>query len=546
MAGTMNNSGGGRNNGPRSGTSTKQRQGGANNHVGAKPNTQFSADQRKLLQKIRAVIPKDRASDEELMTMLVDQNMDTDRVVQQFFEAGNTESEWASVTSKSDKRKKKTELQTDTKPTARPTQPVNGQPGQPQRQPAAQRQAQPNRAPAQQTAAPAHRAPADGNSWAARLRGPQAAAPAPPEPRAPQPLPMPQDNVMNGAPMNTAPQQSQSPASMLQFGSFESNFGMAPEPQFPPPQQGFMPPAAAQKEGPFPEATVTSTTGRHGDVLVSNTQQNNIWTSLINLWDKRELCDLKLKPEPGETRISVHSVVIAAASSTVSQALINSRRESNSNVTPPELLVHCDCAALEECVRFCYTGELRVSDEAIQNLWYAASVLELREVLDLCVSWAQQHIHAGNALLINTLADQYQIPDLKAAVDRFVLNNVQSLVQEADFLSQPIERITELLSSDDAKFDCELEVFDAVVRWIEHDKVGRTGHLAHLMNTVVRLPQLDFDELEKVELNDLVGSDAKAKSLMHDVYRYLAAPTQRRLAMDIPGTRPRTNKLSSH
>jgi len=331
---------------------------------------------------------------------------------------------------------------------------------------------------------------------------------------------------------------------MIQFGSF-TEYGMAPETTFPLPQQGFMPPHHAEKEGPFPEASVTSTTSRRGDVLRSATQQSNIWKSLVELWDKRELCDLKLKPEPGDMRISVHSVVIAAASSTVSSALINSRRESNSNVTPPELLVHCDCAALEECVRFCYTGELRVSDEAIQNLWYAASVLELREVLDLCVNWAQQHIHAGNALLINSLAEQYQIPDLKAAVDRYVLNNMQNLVLESDFLSQPIERITELLSSDDAKFDCELEVFHAVARWVEHDKPSRNVHLSELMNSVVRLPQLDFDELEKVELNDLVANDAKAKSLMHDVYRYLAAPTQRRLAMDIPGTRPRTNMLQA-
>eukprot|EP00657_Telonema_sp_P-1_P009103 TRINITY_DN3269_c0_g1_i1.p2 TRINITY_DN3269_c0_g1~~TRINITY_DN3269_c0_g1_i1.p2 ORF type:complete len:138 (-),score=40.09 TRINITY_DN3269_c0_g1_i1:115-528(-) len=81
------------------------------NHAqgGAKP-TQFSADQRKLLSKIRPVIPKERASDEELMTMLVDQNMNSDRVVQQFFEAGNTESEWRSETNKRDKQKKKDDM----------------------------------------------------------------------------------------------------------------------------------------------------------------------------------------------------------------------------------------------------------------------------------------------------------------------------------------------------------------------------------------------------------------------------------------------------
>jgi hypothetical protein len=332
---------------------------------------------------------------------------------------------------------------------------------------------------------------------------------------------------------------------MIQFSTFPAadQFGMAGDSLLPEPHHGFLPPAPPpqEKQGPFPEAAVTSTTVRHGDVLRSQTQQHAIWQSLVNLWDKRELCDLKLKPSDCETRISVHSVVIAAASSPVSQALIQSRKDSHSNINPPELHVHVNCAALEECVRFCYTGELRVSDDSIALLWYAAHVLELDQVLALFVEWAQSHIHAGNALLINHLADQYNVPDLKKAVDRYVLNNVQALVREADFLNQTLERVTELLSSDDAKFDCELEVFNAIVRWIEHDKPARAQHLASFMNTVVRLPQLDFDELEKVEENELVANDAQAKSLMHDVYRYLAAPTQRRLAMDIPGTRPRTS-----
>lgn len=62
-----------------------------------------------------------------------------------------------------------------------------------------------------------------------------------------------------------------------------------------------------------------------------------------------------------------------------------------------------------------------------------------------------------------------------------------------------------------------------------------------------------------MELNELVASDPAAKSLMHDVYRwlairwftlfswvadrYLAAPTQRRLGMEIPGSRPRNSIL---
>jgi len=511
----------------------------------------MTQDQRKALQKIRNVIPKDRASDEELMTMLVDWQNDTDKVIQHFFEAGNSaENEWAVSTNKKDARAAK--RQEHQKPranavghTAAPRDKAqNNQSGNTQPRPAAARPA-PNNRPAPHPAEPAApTAPAAG-SWASRIRA-QQPAPAPlAEPRPAPPLPMPQD-------INT-PQDQSTPPGMVQFGSYEaadaafpmdnSQMGLpTPAPVAMQAHPGFdlgghVSHVAHMQEVKHPESAITSVTTRDGERLVSPSHQAGIWQSLIKLWDNRELCDLRLKPEPGEMRISVHSVVIAAASPTVSDALIKCHRDGGT--PPPELLVHCECSALEECVRFCYTGELRLCDSTVQNIWYAASVLEIRDVLDLCCSWAHNNIHAGNALLINQLAEQYNIPDLKVSVDRFVLSNLQSLVHEPDFLNQQITRVSELLSSDDAQFDCELEVFYAVVRWITHNPKERKQYLGQLMASVVRLPQLDFEELEKVELNELVSVDAQAKSLMHDVYRYLAAPEVRRAAMSVPGTRQR-------
>merc|ERR1712159_490988 len=523
---------------------------GGHHHHGANKPVGTNAEQRKALAKVRSVITKDNASDEELLTMLVEHEMEPDKVIQQYYEADGTDGDWAVSTNKRDARKKKLESQEPPRQEHKQhrdqrenrEQPRQAhQNGQPRREPREQRGA-PNNRPA-----PAHNT-APANTWADKLRGDQ---PAPAQQQAP-PMPTPMgDHPMGEPTLNAGLDQD-----ALQFG------GM-PQDMMPPPT-GMAPFQMAQladamqnqthsnapvqqpnetKIADLPESEVNSQTQIAGDLLRSSTMNKNLWSSLVDLWDKRHLVDLKLKPQPGTKRISVHAVVVAAASPTVAEALMSTKKDRDDDRNPPELLVHCDCQALEECVRFCYTGELRVSDDVLANLWYAGSVLEMREVLDLCINWAQTHIHAGNAHTINQLADQYHIPDLKAAVDRYVLTNMQKLVLEPDFVRQPLERITELLSSDDAKFDGELEVFYAVVRWIEHDKAGRAQYLSQLMNTVVRLPQLDFDELEKLEQVDIVAQDPGAQALMHNVYRYLAAPTQRRLAMDIPGSRPRTSMM---
>jgi len=550
--------GGGRSRNP------NHRSNGNHNNHSNKANVGMTAEQKKQLSKVRAVIPRERASDDEVMTMLMDFN-DPDKVIQHFFEGGAQESEWnISTTKRTRKKEHHNNDHRSSRPTAQPTATPRDRPDRPQ--PNA-RPAQPPRPAAEPAAKPApntHRpaplqanAETSGGSWASRTR-----ANAPAQAAAP-PLPMPQQ--MEPGPMNGAPEPANPlPANPnLSFGGYNAPEmaasyiasdpipTMANEVLLPAPtgviqsQSGGFMGAPPMPQQPVPkeskihlESEINSHTHREGDILDSASNQMRMWQGLVAMWDKRELIDLKLKAEPGEMRISVHAVVIAAASPSIAHALNKCYREGGA--PPPELLVHCECAALEECVRFCYTGELRVSDSTVQTLWYAASVLEVQGILDMCCEWAHSHIHGGNALLINSLAEQYQIPDLKVSVDKFVLSNLQSLVHEPDFLTQQLARVIDLLSSDDARFENELEVFSAVVRWIQHDPAERTAHLGHLMRTVVRLPQLDFEELEKVECNELVSNDAGAKSLMHDVYRYLAAPEQRRLAMNIPGTRARS------
>merc|ERR1712159_242153 len=73
---------------------------GGHHHNGANKPVGINAEQRKALAKVRSVIPKDKASDEELLTMLVEHEMVPDKVIQQYYEADGTDGDWAVSTNK--------------------------------------------------------------------------------------------------------------------------------------------------------------------------------------------------------------------------------------------------------------------------------------------------------------------------------------------------------------------------------------------------------------------------------------------------------------
>jgi len=75
--------------------------------------------------------------------------------------------------------------------------------------------------------------------------------------------------------------------------------------------------------------------------------------------------------------------------------------------------------------------------------------------------------------------------------------------QTAGFLFLPVERICQLLSDDMLMVNSELDVFYALVRWLDHDRDGRLCQAAHLLQDAVRLhclsPECIVTQLEPVD-----------------------------------------------
>jgi len=68
------------------------------------------------------------------------------------------------------------------------------------------------------------------------------------------------------------------------------------------------------------------------------------------------------------------------------------------------------------------------------------------------------------------------------ASDRFC-----EVSQTTEFLCLPPDRVCQLLSDDMLLVDSEMDVFCALLRWLDHDRDNRLCHAAHLLQDAVRL-----------------------------------------------------------
>jgi len=568
---------------PRSKTAQNSSKGGkggsARKNGAASAKDSLSPQQRAALKEVRSVM-KDQATDEQILSMLNDFNNDSKIVIQHIVENGPNDG-WSDVSSKSKKRQQHAEESSSSRdnghydrrddrrggkgaakaPASVPKARDANDSGRNNTRPAPKAQGGaklPAPAPAPQPAS-------TGKSWASMARG-QAEVPIP----APAPAPAP-------APVDTAwPAPTLSPVvdnssgwggdepipdtgvplfdQMMQQAQVQRDANpdmpVSSMPLPPPKPQEAMPSPQPMPQQPAPaaqqlfESQVRSNTPPAIQGVPEHAMNHHVQLvqNMLHLWDNRLLCDLRLIPaaegKQNDVCISVHSSVIAAASEEIRKILVNCLQ--NNGALPPDLVVHVETTALEELVRYMYTGELRIHDDSVSNIMHAAETLGVVTATSLCVEFLGRNITATNALSVSDIAIRFNRPELKQSVEFYLLKNIQHLVQESDFFEQPLERVKELLGSDDANFHSEVDVFTAVCRWVRHDLRAREQHFALLMAETVRLPLMTAEQLyDEVDTEELVKQDRAAQDLLAAAFRYHALPESRKHTMQIRGTQMR-------
>ncbi|VDM58061.1 unnamed protein product [Angiostrongylus costaricensis] len=229
-------------------------------------------------------------------------------------------------------------------------------------------------------------------------------------------------------------------------------------------------------------STVMTVPMYHKSVLHSRM----LLSQLAELRDDSRLCDVALvvkRPFQG-TRINAHRLVLTACSNYFRAMFTSEMAESR----------------LHALVSFCYSGEIKITDQNVQILLPAACLLHLNEVQEVCCEFLKKQLDPSNCLGIRAFADTHACRELLRSADKYTLNNFQDVVGTEEFHLLPVNQLL-----------------------LEH----------------VRLPLCHPKFLVSTVSEDaLVKADAACRDLVDEAKNYLLLPLERP-NMQGPRTRPR-------
>ncbi len=247
-----------------------------------------------------------------------------------------------------------------------------------------------------------------------------------------------------------------------------------------------------------------------------------------------KLCDVVI--QVGDRQFPVHRIVLAG-SSPYFQAMFTTDLEESKQ---PVVTIRGEVTALamEMLLDYCYTSSIEVTEENVQDILPASSLLQMDWVREVCCEFIKHQLDSTNCLGIRAFADTHSCPELQEAADSYAQQHYLEVLEAGEFLELSQKELAGLLESEDLNVQCEEQVFESVMKWVNHDIENRRKDLADVLRHV-RLPLLERSYLvSRVGAEPLIRQDEDCRDLVDEAKNYLLLPEQRAM-LEGPRMRPR-------
>ncbi|KAL7987041.1 hypothetical protein Chor_005960, partial [Crotalus horridus] len=210
------------------------------------------------------------------------------------------------------------------------------------------------------------------------------------------------------------------------------------------------------------------------------------------LYQNQQLCDIILVADG--RRFPCHRILLASVSLYFQRMFTSTFKESREGEI---VLMDLSATCLQSLLDYIYTGELLLLGEEAEELFTAASRLQITSALDIITRFLKERISMENCLELYVLAYSHNHRPLLHSTSSYIAFHFEHLSELPAFLYLDVTILITIIASEILAVDSELIVYRAVRRWVTYNLAERLPKFAALMD-YVRLPLLTPEELAEV------------------------------------------------
>ncbi|XP_067318541.1 kelch-like protein 6 [Anolis sagrei] len=231
---------------------------------------------------------------------------------------------------------------------------------------------------------------------------------------------------------------------------------------------------------------------KDGEAKTSVSLKSCFSQGLKQLRQAQELCNATLVA--GGKRFPCNRALLASVSPYFQAVFTSDFKESRDGEV---LLQGLDPSILQNLLTYLYSGEMTLSPETAEELFTAASRLQLLPALNLISRYLLDQVSEENCLRFYALARDHNNTTLLRGTLRYLGLHFELVPKHRDFQHLDPGAVSGLISSDQLNTSSEIEVFRAVQCWVNVAPSQRLVALRTLLQHI-RWPLLTDAEMSEI------------------------------------------------
>ncbi|XP_015791085.1 kelch-like protein 26 [Tetranychus urticae] len=247
----------------------------------------------------------------------------------------------------------------------------------------------------------------------------------------------------------------------------------------------------------------------------------------------------------GDKKYQVHKHILSTAIPYFDKKFTSGLKESSSQVInldhPPN--------AFDLIIEWAYGSKIKITKENAVDLFHLADYMNIPKLTTVCLNFLWNNFSDSPFIDVGHWINQIATEEVNNVIDRYICSNFLDIVNTDSFLDYDVDTVAHMLSLHDLDIDDEIQVFDAIIRWIQKS-VERQSHLPKLlkkitwadingvqfMNRIDKLPWIEkcdevrpvimaafelsyFKSLKQIQVNDVNFKRISLNRFHYAIYR---------------------------
>lgn len=181
------------------------------------------------------------------------------------------------------------------------------------------------------------------------------------------------------------------------------------------------------------------------------------------IYREQELfCDVSLRVK-GQRHLA-HKIVLASSSPYFASMFSQSAHIEAHTTQDIDLTELVSCPdAMNVVLNFLYTSQVQLNDKYVMPVLTCSIPLLLDDLIDLCVAYLRDQLHASNCVGLLLYGKQYECKPLIEASQHYIHEHFEDVVRHEEFLTLTFPDLCSILKDDNVKVKCESIIYNVKI-----------------------------------------------------------------------------------